>query len=112
LPKNVRYKHLYAGFTLYLIVILHSPVLFAGGITLYWYPPVTNVDGTPLKDLSGFNIYYGNTSGNYIKEINVGNKTTYPLSNLTAGNTYYVVVTAYDISGNESGYSNEISKIQ
>jgi hypothetical protein len=110
LPKNVRYKHLYAGFTLYLIVILHSPVLFAGGITLYWYPPVTNVDGTPLKDLSGFNIYYGNTSGNYIKEINVGNKTTYPLSNLTAGNTYYVVVTAYDISGNESGYSNEISK--
>lgn len=77
--------------------------------TLTWDPPTTNADGTPLTDLAGYKIYYGTSSGNYTKVIDVGDVTTYKVEGLNPG-TYYFTVTAYDISGNESGYSNEVSK--
>jgi hypothetical protein len=78
--------------------------------TLTWDPPTTNADGTPLTDLAGYKIYYGTLTRNYTKVINVGNVTTYTIENLNP-DTYYFAVTAYDNSGNESGYSNEVSKI-
>jgi hypothetical protein len=77
--------------------------------TLTWDPPTTNADGTPLIELAGYKIYYGTLTRNYTKVINVGNITTYTIKNLTP-DTYYFAVTAYDNSGNESGYSNEVSK--
>jgi hypothetical protein len=77
--------------------------------TLTWDPPTTNADGTPLTDLAGYRIYYGTLTRNYIKVINIGNVTTYTIKNLNP-DTYYFAVTAYDNSGNESGYSNELSK--
>src|SRR3972149_5909585 len=70
----------------------------AGEAILTWDPPTTNTDGTPLTDLAGYKIHYGTTSGNYTTVIDVGNVTT------------YFATTAYDSSGNESGYSNEVSK--
>ncbi len=79
-------------------------------VTLSWDPPTTNADGTPLADLAGFRIYYGLASRNYSWVIDVGNVTTYKIENLSP-NTYYFAVTAYDTSGNESDYSNEVSKI-
>jgi hypothetical protein len=39
----------------------------------------------------------------------VGKVTTYTISNLIPGKTYYCVVTAYDTAGRESPVSNEIS---
>ena len=39
----------------------------------------------------------------------VGHDTSYAVSDLVEGETYYFVVTAYDIYGNESDYSTEIS---
>lgn len=77
--------------------------------TLTWDSPTTNADGTPLTDLVGYKIYYGTTSGNYTEVIAVGNVTTYKVEGLQPG-TYYFALTAYDTSGNESGYSNEVSK--
>lgn len=41
--------------------------------------------------------------------MNVGNVTTCNITGLTEGVAYYFAVTAYDVSGNESEYSNEIS---
>ena len=41
--------------------------------------------------------------------VDVGNVTTYTVSNLAPG-TYYFVVTAYDSSNDESSFSNEASK--
>ena len=35
---------------------------------------------------------------------------SYLASGLQSGTTYFFVVTAYDIEGNESTYSNEVSK--
>ena len=83
---------------------------FTGSATLAWNAPTTNTDGTLLTDLAGYKIYYGTSSGNYTSVIDVGNATTYTASNLSSG-AYYFAVTSYDISGTESAYSNEASKI-
>lgn len=83
--------------------------VISGSTTLSWDAPTTNTDGTPLTDLAGYKIHYGTSSGNYTKMIDVGNVTTYVVSNLVPG-TYYFTVTTYDTAGFESSYSNEISK--
>ena len=77
--------------------------------TITWDAPTTNADGTPLTDLAGYKLYYGTSSGNYSVAIDVGNVTTFKVDGLSSG-TYYFAVTAYDASGNESDYSNEVSK--
>ncbi len=61
-------------------------------------------------DLSGYNVYMGTASGVYNSPITVGNVTSYTVPNLGVGSTYYFAVTGYDTSGNESGFSNEVSK--
>jgi hypothetical protein len=60
--------------------------------------------------LAGYKVYVGTASGRYGSPITVGNVTSYVISNLTLGNTYYFVVTSYSSSGAESAYSNEVSK--
>ncbi len=77
-------------------------------VTISWDAPGTNEDGTPLTDLVGYNVYYGPSPGNYTQTIDIGNYTTVSID-LPSG-TYYFVVTAYDTSGNESSYSNEVIK--
>ena len=76
---------------------------------LSWYAPKTNADGTPLTDLAGYKVYYGPSSGNYTQTIDVGNATAIQIDSLAAG-TWYFAVTAYDSSGNESTFSNEVTK--
>jgi hypothetical protein len=78
---------------------------------LTWNAPTSNADGTPLDDIAGYIVYYGTSSGNYSQGINMGNVTTFKVDNLNDDLTYYFAATAYDISGNQSGYSNEVSKI-
>ncbi|MBI5665925.1 MAG: PKD domain-containing protein [Nitrospirae bacterium] len=72
---------------------------------------MTNFNGSPLTDINGYKLYYGSISRKYTQVINVGKDTTYEVNNLTEGSTYYFTVTAYDTSGNESVYSNEVSKL-
>jgi hypothetical protein len=99
-----------------LIVLLFCLLVFAVqdacavDMTLVWDPPTTNADGTPLTDLAGYKIYYGLASGSYATIIPVGNVLTYTVRNLLANVIYYFVATALDTSGNESAYSNEVSK--
>jgi hypothetical protein len=90
-------------------VFLPPRYAFSAQVTLSWDPPTTYTDGTPLTDLSGYKVYYGAASSNYSQTINVGNTNTYTVTNLSDG-TFYFAVTAYDVSGNESAYSNEVSK--
>ncbi len=85
---------------------------------LNWDPPATNVDGTPLTDLAGYKIYYGTTSCNvtsscsydHVITIDDPTVTSYEVTDLQPGTTYYFAVTAFDTAGNESDYSNEVSK--
>lgn len=83
---------------------------FAAQATLAWDAPTTYADGTPISGLSGYKLYLGTASGSYSQNIDVGNQTTYTVNNLADGATYYFVVMAYDTAGNESGFSNEVSK--
>ena len=79
-------------------------------VSLIWEPPTINDDGTPLTDLAGYKIYYGTSPGDYTRRIDVGIETTqFTVKGLKPG-TYYFVVTAYNVTRNESGYSNEVSK--
>ena len=78
--------------------------------TLTWDAPTTNADGTALTDLAGYKIYYGPATNDYSGgSIDVGLTTSYDAQALPSGWTCFVV-TAYDTSGNESTYSNEVCK--
>lgn len=74
----------------------------AADVTLAWDPNTES-------DLAGYRIHHGTASGSYSVHIDVNKVTTYTLTGLTAGQTYYFAATAYDASGNESGYSNSVS---
>jgi hypothetical protein len=80
-----------------------------GTATLAWSAPTTNTDGTPLTDLAGYKVHYGKSSGTYTNTVTIGKATSYSINNLAPG-TYYFTVTAYDTTGLESGYSNEVAK--
>jgi len=97
-----------AAFVLIALTIFITGNAFSA-VTLSWNAPNSNTDGTPLTDLSGYEIYYGTSSGNYAHSVNVGNVRSYTFANLSAG-TYYFVATAYNTSGVESAYSNEVIK--
>jgi hypothetical protein len=77
-----------------------------------WRAPTTNVDGTPITDLSGFRVLYGNASGQYGQSLLVSNSsiTSVVIEGLTSSTTWYFVVKAVAASGVESDYSMEASK--
>lgn len=83
-----------------------------GSATLAWTSPTTRTDGSALTNLAGFNIYYGTSPGSYPNKIAVANPglTTFVVTNLLGGSTYFFVATAYDSTGAESAYSNIGSK--
>ncbi len=70
--------------------------------TLEWDP-------NQEANLAGYRLYYGTASRTYETRIDVGNVTTYRVTGLLDGVTYYFAVTAYDQQGMESGYSNEVT---
>ena len=63
---------------------------------------------TDITGVAGFKVYYGTSSKTYPNVDDAGNVTSYTINGLAPG-TYYFATTAYDTSGNESGYSNEVS---
>jgi len=82
-----------------------SPVIQdSSGVKVSW-------DANIEADLAGYKIYYGKDSGSYQSQVSVGNIISYQLSGFEAGKKYYFAVTALDSSGNESGFSDEVSII-
>ncbi len=92
-----------------LVFFLLLTNLQAGDVTLIWSQPVLNEDGTVLTDLAGYKVYYGTRPGSYEIIVDVGNVTSYFVPDLMDGSTYYFSVTAYDRSGNESGFSQVLT---
>ena len=84
-----------------------SASIATGAISLSWNPPQYNIDGSPITDLGGYKIYYGQGTNNYTNSIDLGNNAEITISSLTEG-TWCFTTTAYDVSGNESDYSNEV----
>ncbi|MBU0727735.1 fibronectin type III domain-containing protein [Patescibacteria group bacterium] len=63
------------------------------------------------SDLNGYNIYYGKTSGHYSRRKTVSKVNSYRIDGLNNGEAYYFAITAYDNSGRESDYSDEVGVI-
>jgi hypothetical protein len=72
-------------------------------VTLAWNP---NTD----PDLAGYKIYESTSSGTYGAAIATvpPSTTSFAVTGLQRGVTYYFVITAYDTSGNESARSAEV----
>ncbi|HWV45562.1 MAG TPA: fibronectin type III domain-containing protein [Nitrospira sp.] len=77
----------------------------SSSVTLTW-------NANTESDLAGYRVYRATSSGTYGAPITTiqGNTTSYIATGLQFGTTYFFVVTAFDIAGNESAYSNEVSK--
>ena len=64
-------------------------------------------------EVAGYKIYVGTTSGTYSfpgSPFVIGEVTSYTISNLPNGQTYFFAISAYDSAGDESPLSAEISK--
>jgi len=79
--------------------VLNAPVAGDAQVDLSW---------NTVPDADGYKVYYGTVGGVYGAPVDVGSLTSYTLTGLTNGSTYYFAVRAYNVSG-ESGYSNEQS---
>ncbi len=87
----------------FMFLILFPLPVMATSLIVSWNPNTES-------DLKGYKVYYGQSSRDYTTSVDVGDVTTYRIDGLSGGNTYYVSVTAYDNSGNESSYSEEVSE--
>lgn len=65
---------------------------------------------TDSTGVTGYKVHMGNSSGSYSEHVDVGNTTSYSAGSLSDGSTYYFAVTAYNAAGQQSAYSNEISR--
>lgn len=82
-----------------------------GNATLSWVTPTQNTDGSTLTDLSGYRIYYGSSANSLTSSVNVSaSATSYTVSGLTNGTTYYFAMTSLSASGLESDRSTAVSK--
>jgi len=74
---------------------------------LQWSAPTSGA-------VQGYRVYYGTKSGTYLQSlgagVSVGSATSFTVSGLPSGYTYYFAVTSTDGAGNESAFSNEASK--
>jgi hypothetical protein len=92
------YRHLKIGI-LVVIMVQISQYAYATGIRISWQPS----EG----DVAGYKVYYGTASRDYDNVIDVGNVDTVDIGDLASAG-YFFALTAYNASGEESDYSEEI----
>jgi hypothetical protein len=95
----------------------------AASLTLAWTGPTTNEDGTSLTDLAGYHVYLGSGAtppcpgasfgavAASTSSPTTGEAVAYQVPGLAAGVTYVALITAVDVSGNESGCSGPVSGV-
>lgn len=81
-------------------LIITSGTAHAVSATVNW-------NANTESDLAGYRVYYGAAPGTYSQTVDVGLTTSHSITGLVDGSTYYISVTAYDTSGNESTPSIE-----
>lgn len=82
-----------------------------GVVSLAWQAPTENVDGTPLTDLAGYRIFYGEQSRSYTEELALTDAAATDHSLTLPSGYYYFALTAVDAAGNQSAFSNEVVKV-
>ncbi len=110
----MQHKHRLIILLIPLALTFGANFAWAGSAALQW-------NANSETDLAGYKIYYGTSSRTgtdpktctlcgYSTKVDVGKVTTYTISSLTNGQTYYFSVSAYDTSNNESAFSSQVSK--
>ena len=104
------YANLLTGITPVLLLSGWLAPALAGQVTLAWNAPTTYTDGTPVTAIAGYHLYLQDSAGG-TQRVDIGNQTTYTLTDLTGGLTYTITITATDTtsSGHESGMSNSLT---
>jgi hypothetical protein len=95
-------KTLLLTLTMAAVLLLTATHVLAASVQLTWKP---NTEAT----LAGYKIHYGNSSRSYSTAVDVTRNTTCSISDIQPGKMYFFAATAYDINGNQSEYSNEVS---
>ena len=85
-----------------LVAFIMTSMAFGGQIKLEW-------NAVP-EPVSGYKLCYGLSHGNYTESYVAGKVNTCTLTQLQDGQTYYIVVAAYNDMG-QSAYSNEVSGV-
>ncbi|NCF75236.1 MAG: hypothetical protein GWO87_01980 [Xanthomonadaceae bacterium] len=91
-----------------LVALFFAVTSFAASVTLTW-------DRNQEPDIAGYKISYGTSSDQYASSITVNDtatqpvQTSYIIDNLQEGATYYFVIKAFDLAGQEGPFSDEVS---
>jgi Malectin domain/Bacterial TSP3 repeat len=93
---------IYGFARLWFILLLGAMPAAAGTVSLAWDP-------SSDPQVAGYQVYYGSASRDYSVSVDVGQATTAAFSDLQGEQVYYFAVTAYDSSGLESAFSNEVA---
>jgi PA14 domain/Fibronectin type III domain len=97
---DVRFGRFFWFIALFLISS-HGHVRAAQSVRLAW-------NASPSSGVTGYRVYYRQSSGGQSTSVNVGNVLTATISNLNDATTYLFWVTAYNNAGLESTGSNEV----
>ena len=101
---DISHSKIFYGFFICFFIIFGSQALFGASLNLAW-------NANTESDLAGYRIYYGTSSGNYTSVKEPGKVTSYGLSDLNEGTRYYITMSAFDTSLNESQKSVEITGV-
>jgi hypothetical protein len=78
---------------------------------LNWTAPTENEDGSTLRNLAGYKIYYGQSITNLDVSIIVNNplETSFDIKKLDPDSNYFFCISAYNTVGSESKCSDTVS---
>ena len=99
-----------AAFTI-TVAAASTPPQTQGTATLNWAAPTQNTDGSPITNLSGYVIAYGNSPTALSQSVSITNPATltYTVQNLGTG-TWYFAVSSTESDGTSSALSSVVSK--
>src|ERR1700676_5594151 len=78
------------------------------GSTSVLHAATATWNANPETDIAGYILSYGTSPGSHPTSVDVNNVTTWQLTTLTPGQTYYFVVQAYNTSAMTSANSAEV----
>ncbi len=88
-----------------IVSLLFSSVILAVEKTVTW---TANIE----SDLAGYEIHYGESTGNYTVVVVVSKTfTAYTIGGLEEGKEYFIALKAFDTSGNLSDFGAEVSTV-
>ena len=92
-------------------ITVNAVAAATGSARLDWVDPTQNTDGSPLTNMAGVNIHYGNSpsSLSHVVQVSGIGLSSYTISNLAAG-TWYFGAAAYTTTGIEGVMSKIGSK--